>query len=146
MQGSPPWWAARLLDGSGIYGDDGLELRIDACDPIECGARVGLRRVLGVLAIFFDWDTQANAVLRGIRLSEAERDRARCLIVDAERRVIAASDGKGLLSEIYPLEHRKAKLGHYSSPAKVVGFALTPGYETYAGLGWYAVIELPLTS
>ena len=58
--------------------------------------------VLGVLAIFFDWDTQANAVLRGIRLSGAERDRARCLIVDAERRVIAASDGKGLLSEIYP--------------------------------------------
>jgi C4-dicarboxylate-specific signal transduction histidine kinase len=102
--------------------------------------------VLGVLAIFFDWDTQANAVLNGIRLTDSERARARCLIVDAERRVIAASDGRGLLTETYPLDHKQAKLGHYSQVGKVIGFALTPGYETYQGLGWRAVIELDATA
>jgi hypothetical protein len=24
--------------------------------------------------------------------------------------------------------------------SRMVGFSLTPGYETYAGLGWYGVI------
>ena len=102
--------------------------------------------VLGVLAIFFDWGTQANAVLNGIRLTDAERARARCLIIDAGYRVIAASDGRGLLSEVYPLDPKRAKLGHYTGPGTVVGFALTPGYETYEGLGWFALIELDTTA
>jgi hypothetical protein len=98
--------------------------------------------VLGVLAVFFDWDTQADAVLRGIRLSASERSHSRCLLLDAGRRVIAASDGKGLLSETYPLKNQQTSLGHYIERGKVIGFALTPGYETYEGLGWLAVIEL----
>ena len=28
---------------------------------------------------------------------------------------------------------------------RLVAFALTPGYETYRGLGWYGVIECDLT-
>jgi hypothetical protein len=41
-----------------------------------------------------------------------------------------------------------ARDGHYTAAdGATVGFALTPGYETYKGLGWYGVIhQLPLTA
>jgi hypothetical protein len=97
---------------------------------------------IGVLAVFFDWDTQAQAVLKGIRMTDSERAASRALILDANQRVIAASDRAGLLTETYALQNARAKLGHYSELGKVIGFALTPGYETYKGLGWFAVIEM----
>jgi hypothetical protein len=59
--------------------------------------------------------------------------------------VIAASDERGLLTESFPLEAGGAASSHYvAMDGRVVGFALTPGYETYKGLGWYgAVCQLP---
>lgn len=96
---------------------------------------------IGVLGIFFDWEPQAAAVVQGVRLDEDERDRSRCLLVDARYRVIAASDGEGLLAEHQPLRTDGQTLGHYlDKDGRHVGFALTPGYETYEGLGWYGVI------
>jgi hypothetical protein len=36
-------------------------------------------------------------------------------------------------------------MGNYAdNHGSVVGFALTPGYETYKGLGWYGVVEQKL--
>lgn len=36
-------------------------------------------------------------------------------------------------------------MGNYADKGGcVVGFALTPGYETYKGLGWYGVVEQKL--
>jgi hypothetical protein len=33
-------------------------------------------------------------------------------------------------------------MGYYTdSDGHTVGYSLTPGYETYEGLGWYGVIE-----
>ncbi len=56
--------------------------------------------------------------------------------------VIAASDGRGVLSERFDLRHEGRDGGFYRrDDGTVVGFALTPGYETYEGLGWYGVIE-----
>lgn len=96
---------------------------------------------IGVLAIFFDWRPQAEAVVRGVRLSAGEKDRTRCLLLDSAGRVIAASDGRGILSETVSLQTDGAGMGHQSaSDGTVTGFALTPGYETYEGLGWYGVI------
>lgn len=98
--------------------------------------------VLGVLGIFFDWEPQAAAVLDGVRLEDGERENSRCLILDARNRVIAASDGRGILSEVFPLRSGTGRMGFYSEDADhVVGYSLTPGYETYQGLGWYGVIE-----
>ncbi|MEP1895661.1 MAG: hypothetical protein ABJQ98_04210 [Alloalcanivorax venustensis] len=34
--------------------------------------------------------------------------------------------------------------GYYMDGDRLVAFALTPGYETYRGLGWYGVIECDL--
>ena len=97
---------------------------------------------IGVLGIFFDWETQAGAVVRSVRLAEEERDRTRCLLLDARHRIIASSDGAGLLTEELPLDVEGRTIGHdAAADGTVVGFALTPGYETYAGMGWYGVIQ-----
>ena len=96
---------------------------------------------LGALGIFFDWAPQAAAVLDGIGLAAEEREKSRLMILNAQHRVIAASDGKGLLSEIYPLAANKEASGYYRKDDKLVAFAETPGYETYRGLGWLGCIE-----
>lgn len=96
---------------------------------------------VGVLAIFFDWQPQAEAVVKGVRLSDEERANSRCLLLDSNGRVIAASDGQGVLTETLRLDTGGADRGHIAAEdGTVTGFALTPGYETYAGLGWYGVI------
>jgi len=94
---------------------------------------------IGVLAIHFDWESQARAIVQGVRVGAA--DRARVLLVDSNFRVIAASDGKGLLTERVPLvlEGRRNGFYHDRSGA-LVAFHTTPGYETYKGLGWLGVI------
>jgi hypothetical protein len=97
-------------------------------------------KVLGVLGIFFDWEKQSQAVVKGIRLSEEERSNTRCLILNAQHQIIAASDKSGIF-ERYPIEAKGQRMGTYvDSLGALVGFALTPGYETYQGLGWYGVL------
>lgn len=98
--------------------------------------------VVGVLGIFFDWEAQAQTIVDGLRFTDEERRRTRVMLVDSRHRVIAASDGRGVLSEHYPLRTGGETSGAYQDEAgRLVGFALTPGYETYRGLGWYGVIE-----
>jgi hypothetical protein len=97
---------------------------------------------LGVLAVHFDWEPQARAIVQGVRLTPEEASRTRVMLVDAGRRVIAASDGKGILTSEFPLKADGRPSGSYTDAAgRVVAFHLTPGYETYRGLGWYGVIE-----
>jgi hypothetical protein len=98
-------------------------------------------RVLGALVIFFDWEPQAEAVVKGVRLSADEWARTRCMIVDASFRVIASSDGRGVLQEQFRLQTDGKPVGFYHTHnGMTVSFAATPGYETYRGLGWYGVI------
>jgi len=98
-------------------------------------------RPLGVLGIFFDWAPQAQAVVTGVGLSADEKACARVMLLDAAHRVIAASDGRGVLDEIYSLKAEAAERGFYVDGDRLVSFARTPGYETYRGLGWYGVVE-----
>jgi hypothetical protein len=94
----------------------------------------------GVLAVHFDWEPQARAIVQGVRVGAA--DKARVLLVDSNFRVIAASDGQGLLTErlSLPLEGRRSGFQQDRSGA-LVAFHATPGYETYRGLGWFGVIQ-----
>jgi len=93
----------------------------------------------GVLAIHFDWEPQARAIVQGVRVGAA--DRARVLLVDSGFRVIASSDGQGILTERVPLNLEGRRCGFYQDRAGgLVAFHATPGYETYRGLGWYGVI------
>jgi hypothetical protein len=98
---------------------------------------------LGVLCIAFDWAPQAASIVGGVRLSPDERSTTRVMLLDAAHRVLAASDGAGLLTETYPLRSQ-GPTGAYVEQDRLVAYALTPGYETYAGLGWYGVIEARL--
>ena len=96
--------------------------------------------LLGVLGVHFDWQPQAQTITGGVRLLDSEKTTTRVLLVDASGRVIAASDGKGLLSDRIRLDTRSQVSGHYSEGGKTIAFHRTPGYETYEGLGWYGVI------
>jgi Methyl-accepting chemotaxis protein (MCP) signalling domain len=94
---------------------------------------------IGVLAIHFDWQPQARAIVQGVRVNAA--DKARVLLVDSNFRVIAASDGEGLLTERMPLSLEGRRSGfYYERDGALVAFHATPGYETYKGLGWFGVI------
>ncbi|MDX1921866.1 MAG: methyl-accepting chemotaxis protein [Alphaproteobacteria bacterium] len=97
--------------------------------------------IVGVLGIFFDWQTQSQAVVNSINLTDDERTRTRCLLLDSRYRVIASSDGQGVLQQTIPLQTEGKTAGSYAdSEGNTIGFALTPGYETYKGLGWYGCI------
>jgi Methyl-accepting chemotaxis protein (MCP) signalling domain len=94
---------------------------------------------IGVLAIHFDWEAQARAIVQGVRVGAA--DKARVLLIDSNFRVIAASDGRGLLTEHVTLKLDGRRSGYYQDASgSLVAFHATPGYETYKGLGWYGVI------
>lgn len=99
-------------------------------------------RPLGVLGIHFDWEPQAQAIVNGVRLSPEEAKVTRVMIVDARKRVIASSDGRGVLSETLALETGGRDEGyHVGRDGALIAWCRTPGYETYRGLGWYGVIE-----
>ncbi len=98
-------------------------------------------KVLGVLGIHFDWGPQAETIVKGVRLTPDEASRTRVMLLDADFRVIAASDGRGILTERVPVVTHGQKMGAYVDGAGcTVSFAATPGYETYRGLGWYGCL------
>lgn len=107
------------------------------CASVRLGGQAR-GRPSGILAIHFDWETQARAIVQGVRVDD---DVSRVLLVDANLRVIAASDGQGLLTERLNLDIGKRRSGcDRDKSGALVAFHLTPGYETYKGLGWYGVI------
>lgn len=133
-------------------GDDYAVADISACEQLDnrlvatyaTAVREGGEsngRIIGVLGVFFDWKPQSDAIVRGIRLTAEEKELSRAMIVDRNGTVIAASDGTGVLTERLSLRTEGKTQGHYlDADGTVTGYALTPGYETYQGLGWYGVI------
>ncbi|MGI4858295.1 MAG: methyl-accepting chemotaxis protein [Janthinobacterium lividum] len=144
-----PWFKAAMQTASG---DDFVAGNVEA-SPLLKQAQVatyatairqgGASRgaALGALVIFFDWAPQAANVVTGVRLTKEEWTRTRCLIVDANCRVLASSDKQGILSETFPLKLENPVSGAYALPdRRMVSYAATPGYETYRGMGWYGVV------
>ena len=103
-------------------------------------------RPLGALGIYFDWEPQSNAVVDGVRLTDEERKRTRAMLIDSRGRIIAASDKRGVLNEVFRLESSGTMGNYLDANGSIVGYSLTPGYETYKGLGWYGVlVQEPMT-
>ncbi|KJE35439.1 chemotaxis protein [Thalassospira sp. HJ] len=97
--------------------------------------------VIGVMGVFFDWESQAPMIVKSLNFSPEERERTRVMLIDANNRVLAASDDKGILSEKFTLRVDDPARGAYLlDDGALVAYALTPGYETYEGLGWRGVI------
>ena len=101
--------------------------------------------VIGALGIFFDWAPQAASIVGGVSLADDEREEARVMLLDANFRVIASSDRRGLLTEHYPLTLADPERGYYRHGDRLITYAGTPGYETYRGLGWYGCIDSAIT-
>ncbi|MGA7810454.1 methyl-accepting chemotaxis protein [Bradyrhizobium sp.] len=130
-------------------GDDYVASDIE-CQPLLGNAQVATYcasvradgnangKPIGVLAIHFDWESQARAIVQGVRVGAS--DKARVLLVDSSFRVIAASDGQGILSERVSLSLKSGRSGFYKDRSTLIAYHATPGYETYKGLGWYGVI------
>ncbi len=97
-------------------------------------------RPVGALGIHFDWDTQARAVVRGVRFGPGECDRSRALLLDSSGLILAASDGRGILEERIQLPQPTPQAGFQEQGGKLIAWHRTPGYETYAGLGWFGAI------
>jgi len=77
-----------------------------------------------------------------VRLTDEERARTRSMIVDADGMVIADSSKAGHERERFDLPADAAAAGTFrTAGGALVGYALTPGYETYQGMGWFGVIE-----
>jgi hypothetical protein len=96
--------------------------------------------VVGVLGIHFDWQPQAHAVVDGVRLTDDERACSRVMLLDRDGRILAASDRQGELEERFRLPGDIGAIGNYAVRDATIGYALTPGYETYRGMGWYGCI------
>ena len=97
---------------------------------------------VGVLGIFFDWQPQAQAIVDGISLSEEERSSSKVMLLDSRFRVIASTEPGGF-GKTFPLKPTDS-WGHYVENDRIVAYGLTPGYETYRGLGWFGCIESAL--
>ncbi|WP_445680815.1 methyl-accepting chemotaxis protein [Radicibacter daui] len=105
----------------------------------EGGERDG--KIIGVLGIHFDWEPQAKAIVGGVRLSDEEWSRTRVMLLDSRHRIIASADGKGVLSQSVQLDLAAGDRGFYEGrEGEIVAYSLTPGYETYRGLGWYGCL------
>lgn len=98
---------------------------------------------IGVLGIFFDWKPQATAIVQGVPLSEDESMATRVMLLNAANRIIASSGGHAT-GETYPLKPESNHGYYINGERRLVCYGLTPGYETYKGLGWYGCIETPL--
>lgn len=142
-----PWFRAAMATRTG---DDYAALDV-ARDPVlgaltatyATAVREGGRpdgRPAGALGVFFDWERQAQAVVDGVRLAPGEQESTRVLLLDRDGLVLAASDRTGVLSERVGLRTGDAASGSYRDEDRTVGFARTPGYETYEGLGWYGAL------
>ncbi|WP_181705604.1 cache domain-containing protein [Chthonobacter rhizosphaerae] len=148
--GDRPWFraASRLRTGDDFHAEDVtteplLDNRAVAtyATPVRAGAATH-GAPIGILAIHFDWEPQARTIVEGIRFTDEEKATARAMIVDAGGRVIAASDGKGILSERIRLESADLSGWTMAADGSILAFHRTPGYETYRGLGWAGVIEM----
>ncbi len=102
--------------------------------------------VIGVIGIFFDWKNQSDSVINGVRLSDEERIRTRVMMVDASHRIIASSDPQSPLGHSIDLQTRAGQATGYSTLPNnsIQGYSMTPGFETYPGMGWLGVIEQQL--
>ncbi len=96
---------------------------------------------LGVLGVYFNWEEQARAIVKDEpNLSPEEWQTATVMLLDANFRIIAASDNQHLLHS-FPLQTNGQSKGCYiDEKGKLIAFARTIGYQEYDGLGWYGVI------
>lgn len=119
-----------------------------SCSVRENGDANG--RVLGVLGILFNWESLAQVIVNETPLEAGDRAETRCCLVDDSGKLLADSWGKVLKGSLsLPQLSSLKEEGKTFVKAKVdsrecfIGYAYSPGYETYA-TGWHSVIIQPV--
>ncbi|HIJ63762.1 MAG TPA: chemotaxis protein [Rhodospirillaceae bacterium] len=104
--------------------------------PVQAGGKT-----VGVVAVHYNWQDQAQIVVDGIQVDDDEAARTHCLLLDEDCRIIAASDKRGVLVHSLPLEaQNKTKDSYVKQDGRLVGFVRGEGYESFRGFGWFGVI------
>ena len=101
---------------------------------------------IGVLGIVFNWDALAQTIVNATPVSEDEKQSMRMCLVDETGLVLADTWGRSLIDTISlsNWDHIKrmgtgfVESSHSGHPC-TVGFAFSPGYETYK-TGWYSLL------
>lgn len=144
-----PWFAKAMQTMSGdeyivddIYYDplhDNRRVAVYSA-AVRAGGKI-TDKVIGVLGVFFDWEAQAEIIVKNEpTLSKEEWQKSRVLLLDQNLRIIASSDNANIF-EKFPLERNNQQKGfYYNKEGDLVTFAQTIGYQEYSGLGWYGVI------
>lgn len=96
---------------------------------------------LGVLAVYFDWQKEAQIIVRNeAGFTDAEWETRRVLLLDRDHRIIASSDDLDFLQSMVGIGMGAAR-GCVAGPDGArIGFAQTLGYEDYDGLVWFGVV------
>ncbi|MCZ8078230.1 MAG: methyl-accepting chemotaxis protein [Rhodobacteraceae bacterium] len=96
---------------------------------------------VGVLAVFFDWQKEAQIIVRNeAGFTAAEWETRRVLLLDKEHRIIASSDDQDFLQGFAGISGGAVRGCLAGTDGARIGFAQTLGYEEYDGLGWYGVV------
>jgi Methyl-accepting chemotaxis protein (MCP) signalling domain len=107
---------------------------------VRAGAKID-GKPLGALGVYFDWDEQARVIVQNEpSLSPEEWKRTRVLLLDANQRIIAASDSQDFLTYFDLRTEGRQKGYYFAESGALVAFAKTIGYQEYDGLGWYGVV------
>lgn len=102
--------------------------------------------LLGVLGIFFKWESLAQTIMKTCPIPSGLEGKIRVMILNEEGLVLADSEEK-LLEETLPVSNWKdifsQKSGFYKKSYKgadvIIAHALAPGFETYS-TGWHSLI------
>lgn len=149
-----PWFKQALRHPSGdqyFAGEVAIEPLLNGSPSCAFSAAVRAKAgkqsaVIGVIGIFFDWQSQADSVINGVRLSDEERSRTRVMMVDSNHKIIASSDARSQLGQSVDLQTKAGQTSGYRTLPNglIQGYSMTPGFETYPGMGWLGVIEQQL--
>lgn len=123
--------------------NDDLTL-VFSCTVRENGDQNG--KILGVLGAIFRWQDLASKIVKGIPISEDERDRTRVCIVDNAGFLLADSHDLALDETIEFLgknelfgQKKGFIIAEYKNEKSCIAHAFSPGYETYSS-NWHSLI------
>ena len=148
------WFQSALATSSGEeFGFEGVHrsslvnnerVLVYSCCVREGGEVNG--KPVGVLGIVFNWDALAQTIVNNTPLSADESSSTRVCIVDPTGLVLADTDDRALTDVLSFANWDQIKRsGSGYAPALIdnkqcfVGYALSPGYETYK-TGWYSML------
>lgn len=107
----------------------------------EEGSETG--RPIGVILVMMNWAKLADGAISGVRLAEREKRNTQCFVVDKNGVILAPTSVPGFLVERIEVDRTKSQ-GYSLDNNQLLAQALTPGFETYRGLEWRAVVRQKL--